>query len=192
VEREFGPVAILINNAGVVGPFGPLWENDPTAWEQALRLNLVAPFLLTRAALPGMIAAGWGRIVNVSAGAAQHPFARTGAYSTAKAGLDMLTRQLAEELTGAGVVGVAVTALYPGLVDTAMPAHIRAQAPATIGEGLARWFQQAGADGVFQPPERPARAIAAIVATADLSFNGRIIDSDSDEGQRLASTGAAT
>jgi len=67
VERELGPVAILVNNAGVVGPFGPLWENDPTAWEQALRLNLAAPFLLTRAALPRMIAAGWGRIVNVSA-----------------------------------------------------------------------------------------------------------------------------
>ncbi|MFL5517294.1 MAG: SDR family NAD(P)-dependent oxidoreductase, partial [Gemmatimonadales bacterium] len=122
VERELGSVAILINNAGVVGPFGATWEVDPDEWERALRVNLVAPFLLARAALPGMIAAGWGRVVGVSSGAAQTPFARTGAYSTSQAGLDMLTGQIAAEAAVFGVVAIAVD---PGVVVSAMRACCR-------------------------------------------------------------------
>lgn len=82
VEEALGPVAILVNNAGVVGPFGPTWELDPAEWEQALIVNLAAPFLLTRSVLPGMIEAGWGRIVNVSSGAAQNPLSTSLPVST--------------------------------------------------------------------------------------------------------------
>ncbi len=182
VERELGPIAILINNAGMVGPFGLSWDLDPDEWEQALRLNLLAPFLLARTALPGMIAAGWGRIVNVSSGAAQHPFARTGAYSTSKAGLDMLTRQLAVELAG---TNVAVTAVYPGIVDTAMPASIRAQPTEVVGAATAEQFQRLQADGALQSPDRPAQLIAALVAADDLSFSGQIVAIDDEVAQRL-------
>ncbi len=79
------------------------WELDPDAWERALHLNLLAPFALAHAVLPGMITAGWGRIVNVSSGTARNPFARTEAYSTSKTGLDMLTRQLGVELAETGL-----------------------------------------------------------------------------------------
>jgi NAD(P)-dependent dehydrogenase (short-subunit alcohol dehydrogenase family) len=185
VERELGPVAILVNNAGVVGPFGATWELDPDDWEGALRVNLVAPFLLARAALPGMIAAGWGRIVGVSSGAAQNPFARTGAYSTSKAGLDMLTRQIAAEAADTGVVAIAV---YPGVVDTAMPANIRAQPEQVVGAATARRFRQLHDDNAFQPPERPARLIAALVAADDPTLNGRIVDIHDAEGQRFLAT----
>jgi NAD(P)-dependent dehydrogenase (short-subunit alcohol dehydrogenase family) len=136
VKRALGPIAILINNA-VVGPFGTAWQLDPADWMQAVRINLVAPFLLAQGVLPGMLATGWGRIVNVSSGAAQHPMERVGAYSPSKAGLDMVTRQLAAELRD---VGVVVTGVYPGTVDTAMPARIRAQTEEMVG-ALARQFQ---------------------------------------------------
>ena len=182
VAQGLGPVAILVNNAGIVGPFGPSWELDPAEWERALRVNLVAPFLLAHAVVPGMIAAGWGRIVNVSSGAAQRPFARTGAYSTSKAGLDMLTRQLAVELAG---TNVAVTAVYPGIVDTAMPASIRAQPTEVVGAATAEQFQRLQADGALQSPDRPAQLIAALVAADDLSFSGQIVAIDDEVAQRL-------
>ena len=187
VEQALGPVAILVNNAGVVGPFGASWELDPLEWKRALQINLVAPFVLSHALLPGMVAAGWGRIVNVSSGAAQTPFARFGAYSTAKAGLDMLTRQLAAELAG---TGIAVTAVYPGIVDTAMPAHIGAQPEEAVGAATAQRFRQLHAAGALRAPEEPARLIAAIVGAVEPALNGRIVDIGSEEGQRLLSNEA--
>ncbi len=73
IEQSIGNVSILVNNAGIVGPFGPTWTLDPKRWEQALRVNLIAPFLLVQEAVPQMLAQHWGRIVNVSSGVAQNP-----------------------------------------------------------------------------------------------------------------------
>ncbi len=181
VEEALGPVAILVNNAGVVGPFGPSWELEAAEWERALIVNLAAPFLLTRAVLPGMIEAGWGRIVNVSSGAARNPLPRFGAYSSSKAGLDMLTRQLAAELTDTGVV---VTTIYPGVVDTVMQAHIRSQADDTLGIATAQQFRRLHTEGILRPPEQSAQLIAAVIV-AEPPLNGSIIDIGSEEGQRL-------
>jgi NAD(P)-dependent dehydrogenase (short-subunit alcohol dehydrogenase family) len=184
VEEALGPVAILVNNAAIVGPFGPSWELDPTAWEQALRVNLAAPFLLSRTVLPRMIAAGWGRIVNVSSSAAQTPLPRFGAYSSSKAGLDMLTRQLAVELTD---TGVTVTTIYPGVVDTVMQAHIRSQPDETLGTTTAQQFRRLQTEGLLRPPEQSARLIAEVIG-AQVPLNGRIIDITSEEGQHLVET----
>jgi NAD(P)-dependent dehydrogenase (short-subunit alcohol dehydrogenase family) len=184
VEDALGPVAILVNNAAVVGPFGPSWELDPTEWEQALRVNLAAPFLLSRTVLPRMIAAGWGRIVNVSSGAAQTPLPRFGAYSSSKAGLDMLTRQLAIELTDTGVI---VTTIYPGVVDTVMQAHIRSQPDEKLGTATAQQFRRYEAEGLLRPPEQSARLIAEVIG-AQAPLNGRIIDISSEEGKHLMET----
>ncbi len=134
VEQGLGPVNVLVNVAGLSGPFGAAWEVDPAEWERTLHVNLVVPFLLMHRVVPDMLQRGWGRIVNVSSGGAQIPFTRQGAYSTSKAGLDMLTRQFAAELAG---TGVAVTAIYPGLVDTPAAAHFRTLPPELIGEDAA-------------------------------------------------------
>ncbi len=182
VEQALGPISILVNNAGVVGPFGLSWDLDPTAWEKALRINLVAPYLLTRAALPHMRTAGWGRIINVSSGAARGPFPRTGPYSVSKAGLDMLTRQISSELPDATVV---LTSIYPGVVETAMPASIRAQAAAVIGQETVDRFQSMQNQGMMQAPERPARFIVAVIEADDPALQGQILDISSPEGQRL-------
>jgi len=183
VAEALGPVAILVNNAGIVGPFGPSWELDSGEWEQAVVLNLIAPFLLTHAVLPGMIAAGWGRIVNVSSGAAQNPLTRFGAYSPSKAGLDMLTRQLAAELAD---TGVAVSTSYPGTVDTVMQAHIRSQPEEKLGAAMAQQFRRLAHEGRLRPPEQAARLIVNVI-NADPPLNGAIIDIGSQEGQHLMS-----
>ncbi len=72
-REELGPIALLINNAGDGGPFGPTWEADPEAWWRSIETNLRGPFLCCNEVLPAMIALGRGRIVNVASGAGTHP-----------------------------------------------------------------------------------------------------------------------
>lgn len=161
VERtlgELGPVGILVNNAAVVWPLGPSMHVAPPEWATAMQVNVVAPAVLTFALLPGMLAAKWGRIVNVSSGIAAHPGAVTGmnAYAASKAALEAHTLNLAAELLGSGVT---VNVFRPGSVDTAMQAWIRAQDPQKIGAGLHDRFEKSYAEGALMTPETSARSL---------------------------------
>jgi NAD(P)-dependent dehydrogenase (short-subunit alcohol dehydrogenase family) len=182
VEQTLGPVSILINNAAIAGPFGPTWEIKPEEWERALRVNLLAPFWLTQLVLPDMFAAAWGRIINVSSGAARNPMERSGPYSVSKAALDMLSRQLGSELEETEISAISV---YPGVVDTVMQTSIREQPTEVVGQNLAQRFRQYYEGGQLQPPERPARLIAALAGAAGATFNGQIVDIYTDTAQQL-------
>src|SRR5258708_30035917 len=188
IEKKFGSVSILINNAGLVGPFGPTWTLDPASWEQAMRVNLIAPFWLVHAAVPQMLAQKWGRIVNVSSGVAQNPRMRGGPYAASKAGLDTFTRQLGFELEGTNVI---VTAVYPGMVDTAMSTRVRAQEPEIVGQ-VSQTMRTAYAEGKMPTPDIPARLIAALVLNEDSSLNGQVIDLRSAQGQTLLNSSAVS
>ncbi len=179
VEKALGPINILINNAGMVGPFGPTWTLDPAEWDRAMHINVIAPFLLARQALPAMLAADWGRIVNVSSGIAQNPANNIGAYSTTKAALDMFSRQLGGELKG---THVTTTSIYPGIVDTAMSNHVSQQE--TLGQ-MASYMQKLRSENNMAQPESPARLIAAVVLATDSALNGQIVDIHSEIGKRL-------
>jgi 3-hydroxybutyrate dehydrogenase len=113
-EREWGGVDILVNNAGVQH-VAPVEEFPEDRWEELIRILLIAPFVLTRGALPGMYARGWGRIINMSSihGLVASPY--KSAYVAAKHGLIGLTRTVALE---AGDRGVTVNAICPGYVRT--------------------------------------------------------------------------
>lgn len=113
-EREWGGVDILINNAGVQH-VSPVEEFPEDRWEQLIRIMLIAPFLLTRYALPSMYARGWGRIVNMSSihGLVASPY--KSAYVSAKHGLIGFTRTVALE---AGDKGVTCNAICPSYVRT--------------------------------------------------------------------------
>lgn len=115
-EAHFGPVDVLVNNAGVqyLGEFS---QFDPAKGEQCLRLNLLTPLRLTRAVLPGMIARGRGAIVDVASLAAIAPTPYMTYYNASKAGLAAASESLRAEVAGSGVHVVTV---YPGPVDTAM------------------------------------------------------------------------
>ncbi len=116
---RFGRVDILVNNASTLGPtpLPLLADTDPGAFEEVIRVNLTAPFLLARALVGGMLLRGSGLIVNVSSDAAVNGYPGWGAYSAAKAGLDGLSRVWAAELAGFGVTVVSVD---PGDMDTEM------------------------------------------------------------------------
>ena len=120
---RLGRVDHVINNAGTIDPIGALHETDAQAWARTLAVNLAGPYHVCRAALPAMLAAGGGTIVNISSGAAHAPFEGWSAYCATKAGLAMLTRSLIEEYSDRGI---RVHGFIPGLVATDMQARIRA------------------------------------------------------------------
>ncbi len=113
-EDEWGGVDILVNNAGVQH-VAPIEEFPEDRWEALIRVLLIAPFVLTRAAIPHMYAKGWGRIINMSSihGVVASPY--KSAYVAAKHGLIGFTRTVALE---AGEKGVTVNAICPGFVRT--------------------------------------------------------------------------
>jgi len=163
---ETARVDILINNAATVEPLGPTAAISPAELRRAFELNVVAPAALTSAVLPGMLEAGWGRIVNVSSAIAGRPasMVRFNAYATTKAALEAHSVNLAAELAG---TGVTVNAYRPGGVDTAMQAWIRRQDPERIGTAAHERFNQNFAQGTLITPEQSAAALIAHLSGDD-------------------------
>jgi 3-oxoacyl-[acyl-carrier protein] reductase len=108
-KHALGKIDILINNAGITGGNAPLWELAPEIWRRVVEVNLVAPYLVCRAVVPAMVAAGYGRIVNIASIAGKDGNPNASHYSASKAGLIALTKSLAKELAATGVLVNAVT-----------------------------------------------------------------------------------
>ena len=108
-SAEAGAVDILVNNAGITGGNAKLWDIDPATWRQVMQVNLTAPYVICRALVPGMIARGYGRIVNVASIAGKEGNPNASHYSASKAGLIALTKSLGKELAGTGVVVNCIT-----------------------------------------------------------------------------------
>jgi short-subunit dehydrogenase len=155
-----GRVDILVNNAATVEPLGPTAAVAVAELRRAFELNMIAPAALTAAVLPGMLDAGWGRIVNVSSAIVTRPdsMVRFNAYAATKAALEAHTVNLAAELRG---TGVTVNAYRPGGVDTAMQAWIRQQDPERIGTAVHERFSRNFAEGTLLTPGQSAAALIA-------------------------------
>ncbi len=132
-RKELGPIAILVNVAGI-GEFAPLMQMTEAQWDRMLSVHLKGTFNTTRACVPDMIEAGWGRIVNVASVAGLNGGGPgLSHYAAAKAGIIGFTRAIAQEL---GPMGITVNAIAPGLIDTPM---IRtAGAPDTLYDAVVK------------------------------------------------------
>jgi NAD(P)-dependent dehydrogenase (short-subunit alcohol dehydrogenase family) len=117
VERQLGPVDLLVNNAGHPGEVGATWEVDPDAWWRCMDVNLRGPFLCARAIVPGMIARGGGRIVTTASHTGVGLWPGMSAYATSKAAAIRLCETLAAETKEHGI---RVFAIHPGGVQTAL------------------------------------------------------------------------
>jgi len=115
--QRLGPIDILVNNAGIAGPVLTTWEYSPDAWAQVLAVNLTGPFYCVRTLVPHMIAANYGRIVNVASIAGKEGNPNASAYSASKAGLIALTKSLGKELAG---YDIAVNCITPAAAKTAI------------------------------------------------------------------------
>lgn len=123
VVQRFGRLDVLVNNAGTIDPIARLSDADPTAWGQAIDVNLKGVFHGMRAAIPVMRAQGGGTIINVSSGAARNALEGWSSYCAGKAGALMLTQAAHLE---EGARGIRVLGLSPGTVATEMQVKIKA------------------------------------------------------------------
>ena len=120
VERDLGPIDLLVNNAGQVDRAEvPMWEADPAQWWSVVETNLRGPFNLMRSVLPGMVERRRGRVVNLNSAFALRPDWRYSAYATSKAALLRLSDTVAGPLRPHGVTVLDVS---PGAVATEMTA----------------------------------------------------------------------
>ncbi len=160
-EAAFGPLAVLVNNAGMIEPVSLLSETDPEAFVRAVSVNFIGVFNGMRAAMPGMIARGEGTILTVSSGAAHNPYEGWSAYCSSKAGAWMLSQSAHLE---AASKGLRILSLSPGTVATDMQRVIKAT-------GVNPVSQLEWSDHV--PPEWPAQAIVWLCGEGGAEYAGR-------------------
>src|SRR3954454_13122951 len=121
VQRVAGSIDLLVNNAAVIAPLGPVWEVNPVDWWRLMETNLLGTFLCARAVLPGMIQGGHGRIINVASGTGIESPPHMSGYVTSKAAVIRLSEELAMETQP---YGLAVFAIDPGWMSTAMTDYL--------------------------------------------------------------------
>ena len=172
LRHQLGAADILINNAGISGPVGPLWQAQTAEWWRAIEVNLGGAFVLTQLALAHMIPAGKGRIINITSYAGVYRWPLVSAYAASKAALVKLTETLAEETRPHGV---SVFSVDPGLLPIGLgQAALRASAGRQTPEGRVQgWIRDQLAAGRGADPEEAAVLIIALASGRADRLSGR-------------------
>jgi 3-oxoacyl-[acyl-carrier protein] reductase len=187
VVRRQGDVAILINNAAIQGPLGPLESADFAAWRAVFDIDLFAAARLSQLIIPAMRRRGGGKIINISGGGATGPRPDVSAYACAKTALVRLTETLAEELKDARI---EVNAVSPGAMNTRMLEETLAAGPGGIRrEYAAAVERKAKSSGV--PPEKAAELVRFLASPESDGITGRLISAAWDDWQQLPDRKAA-
>jgi NAD(P)-dependent dehydrogenase (short-subunit alcohol dehydrogenase family) len=179
-EAAFGPVQVLVNNAGQASS-QKFERTDAALWHGMLAVNLTGTFHCIQAALPGMLAARWGRVINVASTAGLLGYAYVSADCAAKHGVSGRTRSLALETAGKGVT---VNAVCPGYTETDIVrgavANIVDKTGMTAEQARARLAER-NPQGRLVQPEEVAETVAWLALPASASVNGQAIAVDGGE-----------
>ena len=180
-RQAFGALDILINNASVQGPIGPLCDNDWDDWQVTLQVNLLAPIALCRFCIPWMAEHGGGGIINLSGGGATGPRRNFTAYAVAKTGLVRFSETLAEEVRD---LHIRVNCIAPGALNTEMLEIILRAGPERVGkEEYARVLQQKEGGGAS--PQRAAELCVFLCSPASADITGKLISAVWDPWEKL-------
>jgi 3-oxoacyl-[acyl-carrier protein] reductase len=163
VERELGPIDLLVNNAGVAGGGDKAWEDDPEDWWRVFEINVLGAFLVSRAVIPGMIERGRGRIVMTGSGSGYLPGQATTAYGGSKAALYRMSEGLALQLEP---YSIPVFTISPGLVKTDMTER--------FGENMP-----------WTPPELAPQLVRVLASGRADKLSGRYIHAEHDDIEDL-------
>ncbi len=176
-------LTILVNNAGIYGPMGPVEENDWGAWAEAVQVNLFGTVLMCRAVVPHLRGQNYGKIINLSGGGATAPLPRMSAYAASKAAVVRFTETLAEEVRDAHI---DVNAIAPGALNTRLLDQVLAAGPEAVGRAFYEKSLKQRDDGGV-PPEKGA-ALAAFLASAHSDgITGRLLSAVWDDWESLPS-----
>jgi NAD(P)-dependent dehydrogenase (short-subunit alcohol dehydrogenase family) len=184
LRRRLGPIDLLVNNAGVLGPVGPLWELDVDEWWRTMEVNVRGIVLCSQLVLPEMVAAGRGRIINISSQAGAHRWPLASGYSVSKAAVIKLTENLALETRRHGV---GVFSVHPGLLPIGMSETVAATRPRTRYEAHIRaWALNELAEGRGAEPRRAVELVLRLAAGDGDSLSGRHLSVHDDLDAVLA------
>ncbi|MDQ2995625.1 MAG: SDR family oxidoreductase [Chloroflexota bacterium] len=174
-------VTVLVNNAGVYGPMGPIEDVDWDAWIEAIQINLFGTVQMCRAAVPIMRAANYGKIINLSGGGATAPLPRISAYAASKAAIVRLTETFAEELRDAHI---DVNAIAPGALNTRLLDEVLAAGPEKVGQDFYdRSLKQHNQGGA--PLEKGAALVTFLASSASDGITGRLLSALWDDWANL-------
>lgn len=168
VEKQLGPIDLLVNNAGTASPLGPLWEVDPDEWWRSMEINVRSVQLCSSAVLPGMIARRRGRIIDVASGV--RPITYMSAYNVSKLSLIRLTELLAAEVQP---FDLHIFALGPGFVRTTMTEYLT---ESTIGQKWLPWGTHRFAEGRDVPAALSVQLLLRMAVGETDALSGRYID----------------
>jgi len=179
--EEFAKINVLVNNAGILGPIGPLVENDINHWIETIDVNLIGTFLCCKAVLPFMIKQGGGKIITLSGGGAAYSRPRFSAYAASKAAVVRLTETLAEELKE---FNIQVNAIAPGAINSSMQKQIL-NAGNTAGEIALVDAEKIIRGGKGASPELAASLAVFLASEESDGLTGRLLSAVWDDWRRI-------
>ncbi len=172
LRGQLGPVELLVNNAGIAGPAGALWEVDGGEWWRAVEVNLRGTLQCTQLVLPDMVRRGSGRIVNITSQAGVFRWPNVSAYSVSKAAVVKLTENLAWE---ARRHGVSVYSVHPGLLPIGLTEVVLSGAPpgSPADAAIAEWTRRELAAGRGTDPACAVALVARLLLGPYAALSGR-------------------
>jgi gluconate 5-dehydrogenase len=166
MESEVGPIDILVNNAGIIKRI-PITEMELSEWEEVIRTDLTAPFLVSKTVVPGMIQRKQGKIIHVCSMMSELGRDTVSAYAAAKGGLKMLTRNMATELAK---YNIQVNGIGPGYFATSQTAPLR-----VAGNAFHEFILSRTPAGRWGEPDELGGAIVFLASGASAFVNGQIL-----------------